>query len=140
MAAHENFTRADTVHRSSNRTFGLVMGAFFVLMALLPLVRGHAIRIWALPCAVAFLLAALLAPRMLGPLNQAWTALGAAVHKITNPVVLGVLFYLVFVPFGWLLRRMGADFLRLKRPPETESYWILRRPPGPEPASMSKQF
>ena len=84
--------------------------------------------------------AAVLTPKVLGPLNQAWTALGIALHKISNPVILGIFFYLVFAPFGWVLRRMGKDFLRLRSAPETDSYWIPRQPPGPEPASMSNQF
>jgi hypothetical protein len=50
------------------------------------------------------------------------------------------LFYLVFTPFGWLLRRMGKDFLRLKRSEAAQTYWIARQPPGPEPQSMSNQF
>ena len=138
--AHEKFSREDTVRHSSNRTFGLVLAAFFFLVASLPLLRGHAWRLWPLPLSAAFLLAALLAPKVLGPLNQVWTALGIALHKITNPVILGIFFYLVFAPFGWVLRRMGKDFLRLRPAPEAESYWIPRQPPGPAPASMSKQF
>jgi hypothetical protein len=137
---HESFSRPDAVRRSSNRTFGLVFAGFFFLVAGLPLLRGHAWRWWALPCSVVFLFAAVLAPKVLGPLNRAWTALGMLLHKITNPVILGIFFYLVFAPFGWVLRRMGKDFLRLRAAPEAASYWIPRDPPGPEPASMSKQF
>ena len=45
----------DAVKPSSNRTFGLVFAAFFALVALLPLVRGHAVRRWALPFSASFL-------------------------------------------------------------------------------------
>jgi Saxitoxin biosynthesis operon protein SxtJ len=139
-STHESFSRVESVRRSSNRTFGLVFAAFFFLVASLPLLRGHAWRWWALPCSAVFLIAAILAPRVLGPLNRAWTALGIALHRITSPIILGILFYLVFAPFGWVLRRMGKDFLRLRPAPAADSYWIPRQPPGPEPASMSKQF
>jgi hypothetical protein len=125
---------------SSNRAFGLVFAAFFALVAVLPIVRGHAIRLWALPFSALFLLAALAAPKILTPLNRAWTALGSLLHAVVNPIVLGVLFYLVFTPFGWVLRRMGKDFLRLRPAPGEATYWIARNPPGPPPESMSKQF
>jgi saxitoxin biosynthesis operon SxtJ-like protein len=133
------------MQQSSNRTFGLVMAAFFGLLALLPLLRGAALpgrapRWWAVACSVFFLCMALAAPAVLGPLNRAWTALGAALHKVTNPIILGIFFFLVFVPFGWVLRRMGKDFLRLRRAPESASYWIPREPAGPPPVSMSNQF
>ena len=137
---HESFARPETVRRSSNRTFGLVLAAFFLLLAILPLLRGHALRRWPVPLSATLVLTALLAPQALGPLNHFWTALGIALHKITNPVILGIFFYLVFVPFGWFLRRMGKDFLRLRPAPESASYWIPRQPPGPAPASMAKQF
>jgi hypothetical protein len=128
------------VKPSSNRTFGLVFAAFFALVALLPLLRGHAMRRWALPFSALFLLAGLAAPKILAPLNRAWTALGTLLHAVVNPLVLGVLFYLVFAPFGWVLRRMGKDFLRLRPAPGAASYWIPRQPPGPPPESMSRQF
>jgi len=132
--------REQAVRPSSNRTFGLVFAAFFALIAVLPLLRGHAVRRWPLPVSALFLLAALAAPKVLAPLNRAWTALGKLLHAVINPLILGVLFYLVFAPFGWVLRRMGKDFLRLRPAPDAPTYWIARQPPGPAPESMSRQF
>jgi Saxitoxin biosynthesis operon protein SxtJ len=130
----------DAVKPSSNRTFGIVFAVFFALIAVLPMLRGHAVRRWALPVSALFLLAALAAPKLLSPLNRAWTGLGSLLHAVVNPLVLGILFYLVFTPFGWVLRRMGKDFLRLRPAPGAPSYWIPRQPPGPRPESMSRQF
>jgi hypothetical protein len=128
------------LQRSSNRTFGLVFTAFFALLALLPLLRGHTVRRWALLSSALFLVAAFAAPKILAPLNRAWSALGEFLHAVVNPLVLGVLFYLVFTPFGWVLRRMGKDFLRLRPAPGAPTYWIPRQPPGPPSESMSRQF
>jgi Saxitoxin biosynthesis operon protein SxtJ len=138
--AFENFERAETVNRSSNRTFGLVFAAFFALIAFGPLLRSHAVRWWAADLALLFLATAFVAPCVLAPLNRGWTALGAMLHRITNPIVLGAFFYVGFAPFGWVLRRMGYDFLRLKRDPEASSYWLPRQPPGPAPESMTNQY
>ena len=140
MAAYEDFHRDENVNPSSNRTFGIVLAVFFALIGVLPLLRGHPLRVWALPLSGIFLLAALVAPAVLAPLNRVWTALGALLHKITNPIILGVFFYLVFTPFGSLMRLFGKDFLRLKWAPHADSYWILRQPPGPPPESISNQF
>jgi hypothetical protein len=130
----------ETVKRSSNRTFGVVFAVFFALVAALPALRGHSLRLWALPFSGLFLVTALAAPKVLAPLNRTWTALGALLHAVVNPIVLGVLFYLVFAPFGWVLRRMGKDFLHLRPAPHEPTYWIPRQPPGPPPESMSNQF
>jgi len=137
--AHEDYSRDDAVRPSSNRTLGIVFAFFFAIVTLLPLLRGRHPRWWAAPISALFLVAALLVPNVLAPLNRAWTALAASLHKITNPIILGAFFYLVITPFGWLLRRLGKDFLRLK-PEPLQSYWIARQPPGPPPESMSHQF
>lgn len=130
----------ETLKPSSDRTLGLVFAAFFALVAFLPIVRHHAVRRWALPLAAFFLLAALAAPQILTPLNRVWTALGTLLHNVVNPLVLGILFFLVFTPFGWVLRLMGKDFLRLRAAPDATTYWIPRQPPGPAPETMSRQF
>ena len=130
----------DSVKPSSNRTFGLVFAAFFLIVAILPAMRGHAVRVWALVASGVFLLTSLATPCILAPLNRAWTALGALLQAVVNPLVLAVLFYLVFTPFGWILRRTGKDFLRLRPAPYAPTYWIPRSPPGPAPKSMTRQF
>ena len=61
-------------------------------------------------------------------------------HAVVNPIVMAILFYVAVLPTGLLMRAMGKDMLRLKREPENESYWILRRPPGPAPETMKDQF
>ena len=137
---HENGSRQEALKPSSDRTFGLVVTAFFFAVAFLPLLRGHRMRGWAVVLGGGFLLAALASPTLLAPLNRFWTALGSALHRITNPIILGVFFYLVFTPLGWFLRLTGKDFLRLKRSPSVASYWIPRDPPGPEPESIANQF
>jgi hypothetical protein len=140
MSTHENWSAPDAPKPSSDRTFGFVFTAFFTVLALLPLVRGHGVRTWALYSAAAFLLASLAAPKVLAPLNRIWTALGAVLHRITNPIILGAFFFFVFAPVGWVMRLAGKDFLHLKASPGADSYWIPRDPPGPEPESIAKQF
>lgn len=139
-STHESFAPREEMQGSSDRTLGLVFAVFFALVAVAPRLRGHPVRWWALGAAAAFLLAALAAPGILAPLNRVWTALGRLLHAITNPVILGVFFYLVFTPVGWILRRMGKDLLLLKRDPAAPTYWIARQPPGPAPESMPSQF
>ena len=39
-----------------------------------------------------------------------------------------------------VMRLMGKDPLRRRFDPQAKSYWIERRPAGPEPQSMRRQF
>ena len=50
--------------------------------------------------------------------------LGVVLHKIVSPVVLGVLFFLIFLPYGLVMRLMGRDPLPLKLDPDATSYRV----------------
>jgi predicted membrane metal-binding protein len=137
---HENFERTDEVASSSDRTFGLVFVAVFLLIALWPLLDGGSPRIWSLVVAGAFLLLALAAPAFLGPLNRLWTKFGLLLHRVVNPVVLGLMFYIAVVPVALVMRLVGKDPLQRRFDPQADSYWEPRDPPGPAPKSMIDQF
>ena len=125
---------------SSDRSFGVVFAAASAVLALLPLLRGRDLRLWALIVAAAFLGAALLRPALLAPLNRLWSRLGSLLGRVTNPIIMGLVFFLLITPMAVILRLRGNDPLRLRLAPERESYWIERTPPGPAPASMTDQF
>jgi hypothetical protein len=139
QSTHESFVRDEVATPGSDRTFGLVMAA---ALAVLSLVNGwHHGRLWPWMLLVAVLLAAAgwLKPSWLHPLNRAWMMLGLVLHKIVNPIVMGLLFYGTILPTGLVMRMRGRDLLRLKREPASETYWIAR-PPGPQPETMRDQF
>lgn len=130
----------DKVEGSSNRSFGLVFATVFALLA--GYNAWHAGRAWPwlAGIAAAFLVLALTLPAVLGPLNRIWMKVGLVLAMIINPIVLGLLFLVGFTPIALIARLVGKDFLRLRRQPDVTSYWIVREPPGPEPASMKDQF
>jgi hypothetical protein len=137
---HEDFSREEQVKASSNRAFGWVFVAVFLIIALWPLVFGGTLRWWSLIVSALVALVTVAAPSLLTVPNRLWLRFGLLLHRIVSPVVLGIMFYLVVMPMGLLMRAFGKDFLRLRRNDSAESYWIKRDPPGPEPASMSNQF
>ena len=140
MNTHEELTRKHTVRGSSNRSFGLVFGAFFALVGLVPLWKHHSPRAWALALSALFLVVAIVRPAWLDPLNQGWIKLGLLLGRIVNPIVMGLLFFIVVVPTALIFRVLGKDPLRLSFDTAVASYWIERRPPGPAPQTMANQF
>ncbi|MEP7353854.1 MAG: SxtJ family membrane protein [Acidobacteriota bacterium] len=124
---------------ASNRTFGLVMTAFFALLGVLPAIHRQPIRLWALTVASTFLFVTLLRADLLAPLNGLWTALGAVMHRIMTPLVLGVIFYALITPVAFVMRVFGRDALGLKLDSQAKTYWKTREP-GPAPESMRQQF
>jgi len=137
---HESFDRKAPVSSSSNRTFGLVFGAVFAIIAVWPWLFGGQIRIWSGIVGAVFALVAWLWPAVLAPLNRVWTRFGLLLHRVVSPVVLGVMFFVVLTPMGLIMRALGKDPLRLRMDRNAGSYWIDRRPPGPAPDTLNNQF
>jgi hypothetical protein len=122
---------------SSDRSFGFVFAVMFALIAAWPLYYGGAPRWGMMAIAVAFVLVALVRPKLLRPLNQAWLVLGRLLHMIVSPLVMGFIFFLCVTPIGFILRRR-KDVLSLKRRPDLSSYWVAHEPA--EAQSMKHQF
>lgn len=97
-------------------------------------------RWWALAVGVLFAGLALALPRTLAPLNRLWFLFGQLLHRIVNPIVMGLLFFCVLTPTALLMRLLGKRALALDFDAAARTYWIERRPPGPAPETMKRQF
>ncbi len=137
---HEEFAREEEIEGSSDRSFGLVFTAVFLIVGVWPAFFGNDARLWSFAVAAAFLVLSLARPALLAPLNRLWMKFGLLLSRIVNPLVIGMLFYTTVTPIGLIMRALGKDLLRLRFEPEAESYWIEREPPGPAPESMKNQF
>ena len=137
---HENFSSGGSAPPSSDRSFGFVFAAAFAFFGLIPLLRGKPLRLWCLVLSAGFLLLALAIPVILHPLNRVWVRFGVLLGKVTNPLITGLMFFIVFTPAALILRLLGKDSLRLKFDSGAATYWIPRNPPGPLPETMRNQF
>jgi hypothetical protein len=108
-----------------NRSFGLVVGAIFAVLGLWWLYRGRfaAARPVVLTLGAVLILTALVAPRLLETPRRLWMSFGEGLSFVMTRVVLGVVFFLVVAPVGWIRRMTGGDPLRRRRG-KGESYWI----------------
>jgi hypothetical protein len=89
--------------------------------------RGAQPRWWALAVAAAFFFLALVVPRALAPANRLWLRIGLLLHRVVNPVVMAVMFYLVVTPFGFVMRRLNPALTDRLRPDKgATTYWIRR--------------
>lgn len=138
--AHEDLDREQSIEGSSDRSFGLVFAAVFLVIACWPLLHAGPVRWWSLAVSGVFGAVAWLSPGWLSGLNRLWIKLGVFLGKVVSPIALGIVFYGVLTPTGMLMRLVGKDPLRLKRDAAARSYWIPRDPPGPPPDSMTNQF
>ena len=99
----------DDVKISSNRSFGIVFFVVFLLVALYPLIHAEEIRLWSLIISIIFLILGLLNSKILGPLNKIWFKFGILLGKIVSPLIMGIIFFLVVTPIGFIMRLLRKE-------------------------------
>tara|TARA_B100000809_G_C14609444_1_gene340543 strand:- start:22 stop:438 length:417 start_codon:yes stop_codon:yes gene_type:complete len=137
---HENLDKEEEVKVSSDRSFGIVFTLVFLAMGVWVVSGGQSKGWLFFVSAALFLVVAIARPSILGPLNRAWAKLGLLLGQVFNPILLGVVFFLVVTPMAVIRKLLGKDSLHLKSKSNLESYWIDRSPAGPKFGSMTKQF
>jgi hypothetical protein len=140
MIANEPIVSHRKIRPPSNRAFGLVFAAVFAFIGIWPVIGGQLPRLWALCLAGGFLLTVLAFPAALTMPNRLWQRVGLALHRVTTPLAMALIYYTAVLPSGLMLKALRRDLLRLERDPAAVSYWIQRDPPGPERGSMTRQF
>ncbi len=112
--------------RKGLRDFGLVTGGIFVALfgLLFPWVLGLSFPTW--PWVLGGILAiwGLAAPGTLRPIYRVWMRFGLLLSKITTPIVLGIVFFLVIFPTGLVMRSFGRDPMKRQIDSEATSYRV----------------
>ena len=139
FATHETFL-PEKAAPGSERSFGIVMAVVLALVAAFNWYYGGRAWPWLGVVAALFAAGALIYPVVLKPLNWIWFKFGLLLHAIISPIIMCLLFYVAVWPTGLIMRAFGKDPLRLKREPESSTYWIAREPRGPKPETMKDQF
>jgi hypothetical protein len=124
----------------SDRSFGFTFAVVLSLLGAWMAWRGSSHFLVAIGLGLVFAAAGLLAPSVLHPLNVVWMRIGLIMNRIVSPIVLGVVFLLIFVPVGLVFRMLKRDALRRAWEPDRVTYWIDRTPPGPGPHTFPRQF
>ena len=137
---HENLDRIEEIKVSSNRSFGMVFTLVFLVVGIWQISTGKSLGWYFFASAILFFIVTITFPSLLGPFNRVWFKFGLLLGQAVNPVILGLVFFLVVTPIGIVRRLLGKDSLHLKPKPNLQSYWIDRNPQGPKLGSMTKQF
>ena len=121
----------------SNRSFGIVFFAIFLIIALWPLKSNSDIRIIPLLISITFLILGLVNSNSLKPLNFIWMKFGLMLGKFMNPIIMGLIYYLTVVPTGLIFKILNKDLLNVKKKNDQKSYWIKKKK---SQSTMKNQF
>jgi len=126
---------------AEGRRFAFTLAAAFAVLAGIAQWRGRErVAIVFAVLAGLFLIAGLVAPSQLGPVERAWMGLARAISKVTTPIFMGIVYFVVLTPTGLLRRVLAKKTLSPARSAKT--FWVDRKPMEPEAARrrMERQF
>ena len=100
--------RTGPLTAAEGRKFGLVVGGAFLVIGGILLWREQGIPSGvAAALGTSLLLGGLLVPTRLGPVERAWMKLALLISKVTTPIFMGIIFFLVLTPAGLIARAVG---------------------------------
>ena len=126
--------RAKRARNKELREFALIMaiGITLIFSGLFPWLAERPIPSWPVISGVVLLVVAIIMPIALFPLHWLWMKIGAVLGWINTRILLTIIFYLIFMPVGLIMRLFGNDPMRRRLDPDAESYRILSKPIPPE--------
>ena len=109
--------------KDTNRSFGILFFIVFSIISIWPILSGGELRLWSFIVAIIFLIMGITKSRFLTPFNIAWIKFGELLGVIISPLIMGLVYFLVVLPIGILMRVLGKDLLSLKFNKNIETYW-----------------
>lgn len=121
------------------RKFGLTVGTALVLFGGIALWRGREFPAQLLSGIGSFLiLGAALFPARLKPVERAWMAMALQISRVTTPIVMGIVYFMVLTPIALVVRRVKGNPL-VHRSGAT-GYWLTRGEGQHAKNDMRRQF
>ena len=129
------------VTSASDRSFGVMFGFIFIIIAVIMRLRDNPQNIQLLFLALSFLtvLISFTRPSLLSTPNKLWMKFSLLLARFVSPIVLGLLFYVLISPLALVLRLFGRDELRLKTK-KVASNWQIRQINGYSLDSFKNQY
>ena len=107
----------------SNKKFGILFSIIFIVFSFYFYFQD--LYFYSL---IAFLVCILLIiiifvnDNLLLPFNKLWMKFGMLIGKVVNPIIIGFIFFILFVPLSLIMKVLGRDEMRIKIT-KKQTYW-----------------
>ncbi|MGA8264863.1 MAG: SxtJ family membrane protein [Ignavibacteriaceae bacterium] len=122
------------------RKFGLTVGIVLLIIAAFIFWKGKGSYPVFGVIGSILVIAGLLFPVILGPLNKVWMTLAILMGWVMTRVILTILFFIVLTPLRFIAKIFGKEFLDLKIDKTRKSYWEIRERKEMKPLDYERQF
>ena len=125
---------------AEGRKFALTVGIAFLLFGGIATWREHpTIAAVMFAAGTVFVLAGLFVPSRLGPVQRGWMRMALMISRVTTPVFMGIVYFLVITPTGLLMSAFGRKPLAPPEAPD-RGFWAVRRNEGGGRSDLQRQF
>ncbi len=113
----------DNIKLPSNRKFGFLFTIIFFLIGSYFFIKENsAIYFLSFTISLIFGIITIFNSNILLPLNKIWMRFGLLIGSIVSPIVLGMIFFIIFTPLSIIMKIIGRDELLIKLKKQV-SYW-----------------
>ena len=124
---------------AEGRKFGLTVGSAFIVFCLLFWWRRHVYVASVLGLLGGGLIFwGLILPTRMGAILRMWMGLAHAISRVTTPIFMGIVYFGLITPIGFLIRLFGKN--PLKRHGKNGSFWVPRPSAEEHARGMERQF
>lgn len=125
--------------KATGRRFGISVGGALIALGVLMWWRDHASAGAVVAgLGTALSIAGVTIPTRLGPIERGWMRLAHAISRVTTPLVMGIVYFMVLTPIALLMRVLGKNPLSRR---ETEGgFWMPRDIEQGRSGGMDRQF
>ena len=113
------------VEKPTEKSFGIVFSILFLLLAIY-FFKSKIILYFFCTLFFLTLLITFTKPSILSAPNHLWFKLGLFLGKVISPIVMLILYFLIFVPFGIFAYFFRKDPLERDFEKNAPTYWIKR--------------
>jgi hypothetical protein len=124
----------------SNKDFGILFTSIFFFITIYFLIQEKPLLFYIFTSLFSiFLIVTIFRPSLLKPLNKLWMMFGYLMGRIMNPLIMGVIFFLMITPIAIVTRFFKRDELVIKKK-DRRSMWNTRLENQIKPESFNNQF
>lgn len=136
--------------KKSLRSFGLVLGGVVTLVAGWLIWRSGSLE-WSMDgrlrpsvllgiVGIGVLAISVVLPQSLRPLYYVWMAIAFILGAVMTRVILTIVFVLLIIPTGLIMKILGRDALNRRIDASKSSYWISREDMDRTPERLEKYY
>lgn len=122
---------------NTNKSFGLFFGFFLLILFIYFYFKKENLNFYLIISSATFFILGFLNSNLLTPLNKIWIKFGDLLGKITSPIIIGIMYFLVVFPTKIIITIFNKDILDLNLNKETKTYWKKKEKMA---NSMDNQF